>query len=589
MNKTVNINLAGVFFHIDEDAYGKLRRYLAAIKRSFEGMQGEDEIIADIEARISELFTEKIKDARQVISIKELDEVITVMGQPEDYMVDDDIFEDAPKQKSSYKESSYSGASTHNPRKLYRDTENAYLGGVSAGMGHYLGVDALWVRIGWILLIALTWFTLGGTALIYLALWIFVPEATTTAQKLSMRGKAVNIDNITEKVKEGFENVADAVKNVDYDKYGNKVKSGTQGFFNTLGKIIMFFFKVLAKIIGVLLIIVGATVVISLLITFLTGGMIEIFNPGLEDMPWVHNSTDAPIWLILLLTFFAVGIPFFFLFYLGLKILSSNLKSMPMSAKLSLFGLWLISTIALGVLSIDGAMKYADMDTGKVTDRSELAVTANDTLRIVMRASDDYDVPLSRSSRYIQVTDNNGERTSLSRNVRLIVRSTPDSIGNIVIEKRADASNFEIARDRANSLTYNYELRNGTLELDGFFTRDNGTRYGDQEIRVILYLPEDSTVYADDNTYSFHSNDTRYRDILDHGMEETYMKVGAGELLCKNCPDNDRNAGDRNSNTDDWQERSYERGDEIPDWEREDTDDQILPEGTVIEMATDSI
>ena len=102
MNKTVNINLAGVFFHIDEDAYGKLQRYLAAIKRSFEGMQGEDEIITDIEARISELFTEKIQDARQVISIKELDEVITVMGQPEDYMVDDDIFEDAPKKESTY-------------------------------------------------------------------------------------------------------------------------------------------------------------------------------------------------------------------------------------------------------------------------------------------------------------------------------------------------------------------------------------------------------------------------------------------------------------------------------------------------------
>ena len=108
----------------------------------------------------------------------------------------------------------------------------------------------------------------------------------------------------------------------------NKVDLKFQGFFQTLGKIIMFFFKVLAKIIGVLLIIVGASVVISLLITFLTGGMLDIFHPGLEDMPWVHNSTDAPIWLILLLTFFAVGIPFFFLFYLGLKILSSNLKTM---------------------------------------------------------------------------------------------------------------------------------------------------------------------------------------------------------------------------------------------------------------------
>ena len=87
MNKTVNINLAGVFFHIDEDAYAKLQRYLSAIKRSFAGVTGEDEIIADIEARISELFSDRLKDDRQVIGMTELDEVITIMGQPEDYMI----------------------------------------------------------------------------------------------------------------------------------------------------------------------------------------------------------------------------------------------------------------------------------------------------------------------------------------------------------------------------------------------------------------------------------------------------------------------------------------------------------------------
>ena len=94
MKKTVNVNLAGTFFHIDEDAFGKLTRYLDAIKRSLSDPQGSDEIIRDIEARISELFSEKIENSSQVISLKELDEVIAVMGQPEDYMVDEEIFED---------------------------------------------------------------------------------------------------------------------------------------------------------------------------------------------------------------------------------------------------------------------------------------------------------------------------------------------------------------------------------------------------------------------------------------------------------------------------------------------------------------
>ena len=97
MNKTVNINLAGTFFHIDEDAYLKLQRYLEAIKHSFTDSQGRSEIIADIEARIAELFSERLVNERQVIGTKEVDEVISIMGQPEDYLVDDEIFEDEPQ------------------------------------------------------------------------------------------------------------------------------------------------------------------------------------------------------------------------------------------------------------------------------------------------------------------------------------------------------------------------------------------------------------------------------------------------------------------------------------------------------------
>jgi len=347
------------------------------------------------------------------------------MGQPEDYRVDDDVFEDATENDS--KKQNFQ-AKRISQRRFFRDTDNAYLGGVSSGMAHYMGIDAIWVRIGWILLIALTWFTLGGTALIYLALWVFVPEAQTTADKLAMRGKAVNIDNITEKVKEGFGNVADTVKNVDYDKYGNKVKTGAQGLFSTLGKIIMFFLKVLAKIAGVILIIIGATVVISLLITFLTGGVVDLFSTDLTELSWVHNDTGLPLWLVLLLTFLVIGIPFFFLFYLGLKIFSSNMKSIPTTAKLSLLGIWLIAAITSGVLAVQQTIKYADITTGKSTEQIALPITKRDTLRIQMRESNLYDIPLGRSNRYIKNIKTGDSNIAIERYIRLIVRSTKDSL-----------------------------------------------------------------------------------------------------------------------------------------------------------------
>ena len=314
MNKTININLANILFHIDEKAFNRLQRYLEAIKRSFEGTTGSDEIIADIEARIAELFQEKMENERQVITQKEVDEVINIMGQPEDYMVDEDIFEDAPRPSDPQRK---------RVKKLYRDIDNKYIGGVCSGLEHYLGIDALWIRLFFIFFALFT----GFGFIAYILLWILVPEAATTSQKLDMRGEPVNISNIERKVKEGFEDVAEKVKSVDYDKVGQKVKSSTQTFFDTLGDIIMFLFKVIGKFIGILLIIIGAATLIGLFIALFTVGIIDIVHiPGIDFYDMV-SSTGTPVWLVSLLAFFAIGIPFFFLLYLGLKILVNNLKS----------------------------------------------------------------------------------------------------------------------------------------------------------------------------------------------------------------------------------------------------------------------
>ena len=184
MNKTVNINLAGTFFHIDDDAFAKLTRYLDAIRRSFSDPQGQDEIIRDIEARIAELFSEKIEDDSQVITLKELDEVITVMGQPEDYIIDEEIFEDTPdsKKRRSRSSSSY--------KQLFRDIDNKFIAGVSSGLGHYLNIDALWIRLIWIVLVLIGW---GTPILIYILLWVLVPAAESTSDKLKMEREPINI------------------------------------------------------------------------------------------------------------------------------------------------------------------------------------------------------------------------------------------------------------------------------------------------------------------------------------------------------------------------------------------------------------
>ncbi len=538
MNKTVNINLGGIFFHIDEDAYLKLQHYLDAIKRSLTNTQGREEIIADIEARIAELFGEKTKNDRKVISVREVEEVITIMGQPEDYMLDEEIFEDAPHSSPS-----------SSGKRLFRDPDHSYIGGVSSGLGHYLGIRALWVRLIWIFLTILS---SGAFILIYIALWIFVPEAKTTADKLSMRGEAVNISNIERKIREGFEDVSGKVRNVDYEKYGNQARTGASSAAKGVGSGIMLVLNIFVKLIGILILIVAGSTLIALFI-----GLFTVGTFGLVEAPWTDYiemaGIGAPIWVISLLTLFAVGIPFFFLFILGLKILVKRLKSIGTPAKLGLLGLWLLSIIGLAVIGVKQAtMRAFD---GEVVTSEVLPITTNDTLFLAMQNNPNYSSGVYQSGLELKF-DEDDNRVIYNTDIRLVIKSTKDSIGRIEIIKMAEGSSYQEARERAENIMYNINFEDDKLLLDSYLTATNDY-FREQEVRIVLYLPEGSTLYADDNISSFHRESDYYGNILKYDQEENFVKITENSTICENCPEVDSD----NWNNDSWDDEN-EEGDE---------------------------
>src|SRR5690606_35011048 len=476
MNKTVNINLAGTSFHIDEDAFGKLSRYLDAIRKSLKSADGSEEIMQDIEARIGELFSEKIETPSQVITLNNLDEVIAVMGQPEDYEVDDEIFEDVPPSSNTYTKSG--GNASH--KQLFRDIDNKYISGVSSGLGHYFGIDAIWIRLLWVLLIVAGF---GSPIVVYILLWILVPPALTTSDKLRMTGEPVNISNIERKFKEGFDNVADRVKNVDYDKYGNKIKTGASGFFDSLGNLIITLFKVFAKFIGVLIIIVSLVTIISLVIGFFAFGSIDFWgnNEIMEKIAMV-DTTNIPIWLLSLLALFAIGIPFFVLFVLGLKLLISNLKSMGSTVKIPLIVVWALSIIGLTILGIKQATEQAY--EGNYIEEQTLAVHSGDTLRISMRADKQFGYEVSRDNGLNIKYTADDKKIIYSNDILLNIKPSKDSIGKIIIEKSAQGNNYLDAKKRAEAIEYKHSFENNSLLLDGFFITDIKNKYRDQQIEI---------------------------------------------------------------------------------------------------------
>ena len=540
MNKTVNINLAGVFFHIDEDAYARLQHYLEAIKRSLTNTSGQEEIIHDIEARIAELFSEKIKNERQVIGVREVDEVISVMGQPEDYVLDDEIFEDEPVYRKT------------KGKKLFRDTENSYIGGVSSGLGHYTGINALWIRILWILL---TIFSTGAFILIYIALWIFVPEAKTTADKLAMRGEPVTISNIERKIREGFEDVSGKMKDINYQKYGYKARSGANSAATAVGDVVKFFLNLFVKIIGVFLLLIAGATLIGLFI-----GLFSIGTFGIIEAPWTDFVEIAgpgadSIWIISLLAFFAVGIPFFFLFILGLKILVKNLRSIGKTAKLVLLGLWIISVLGLVFFGIQQATERAF--DGEVRLSETLPVTANDTLYLNIVGD-----PQFNSTPYysddLQISYDNDQKVIWSQDVRLIVKSTSDSIGRMEIIKSAEGKTYDEARQRAQQINYETNFSNGRLDLSGILTTQVSNKYRDQEVQVTLFLPVGSVLYAADNTYSFHRNTDYYGDILHNGYEGRHLRITAEGTECLDCPAEEEDPWGDSESESDWDTQEFE-------------------------------
>ena len=543
MNKTVNINLANMLFHIDEGAYNKMQRYLESVKRSFVNTPGSDEILADIEARIAELFHEKLENERQVITEKEVDEVIAIMGQPEDYMVDEDIFEDEPlssQQKSERKKS----------KKFYRDTEHKYVAGVSSGLGHYFNIDPLWIRLLWIIL---TIGSTGGFILIYGLLWLLIPEAATTSQKLDMRGEDVNISNIERKVKEGFDDVAQKIKSVDYEGVGNKVKNGGKSFFDTIGEIIMFLFKIFGKFIGILLIVIGASAIIGLFIGMITVGIAESVNiPGL-NMYNVVDASNMPIWVVSLLGFFAIGIPFFFLLYLGLKILVNNLKSIGNIAKFSLLGLWLLSIILLIIFGIRQATARAYSESTVNTEQLYFQ-DMSDTLQISMASYD----RMYRNKRRVKMTNgltisrnDDGEEIMVLDDINFYLEKSKDSTAHIEIIKESNGPSFEEAEALAGKIDYTYKVEGNTLYLEDFLTTARKNKMMNQEVRINLYLPEGSILkYMNESDYRcwrMHFKNDRDFDSCD--LKDYTWKMGFdGELKCEGCPAEELNENNNGNN-----------------------------------------
>lgn len=337
MKKTLTVNLGGTVFHIDEDAYQLLDKYLSNLRVHFRKEEGSEEIINDFELRISELLSERVRLGYEVITIENVEEIIKRMGKPEELFENEsEEKQEEPKSRIYQENEAQAGK-----KRLMRDPDNRILGGVAGGIAAYMGWDVTAVRLAMILLLFIPY---APVIILYIILWLVMPIARTAADKLIMRGQSVTLENIGKTVTDGFEKVSSNVN--DYIS-SDKPRSFLQKLADLFVGVIGFILKFLAILVGIivlpvlLLIVFVLIVIIFALIIGGTGVLYHLSPFGMD----LYAGAPIPLAIMGCISFILlIGIPVFALVYAICGQLF-NLKQLPVPARWTLVILWILSLI----------------------------------------------------------------------------------------------------------------------------------------------------------------------------------------------------------------------------------------------------
>ena len=531
MNKTVTINISGIVFHIEEDAYEALSKYISTIKGFFKNTDGGSEIMADIEARIAELLQGKISASKQVIVMDDVNMVIETMGSPEQFASADDT---GSAQNQSRNE--FTPPYEKVKRRLFRDPDDKAIGGVCSGLAAYFEVDTVWVRLAMFLLVFF-----GGLSLwVYFILWIVMPEARTTADKFAMRGEPANINTIFKNFKEEAEDVKTRMNRYGSEYrdsgVGSTIRDNLASFFRTI-------FSIVGRMLGLFLVFIGAV----LLLVYAASIMGISFADGDGDLMYWKSAifeTSSDYALALFAFVIVIGIPIVMLVYGGIKLLF----------KIRYNNRWL--NIALGVLwSVGFAIGiYVTATTAKQFNEPA-RIKENISLHglsdtIVLKLGNDLsgidimkfengddleaDFPKSRNRYYLGKTANG---VSVMGTAGLnIVYTENDSI-ELVITKSSRGSDKREANANARAISYNYSQQGSTVLFDRCFIVDENVKFRKQDVNMILRVPKGKVVKLDKSIANLLDDVDNTTNTYDGDMVDRRWKMTEKGLECIDCKD----------------------------------------------------
>lgn len=491
MNKTVSINIGGLFFHIDDNAYNQLNTYFNTIKNSL-SEDSKEEVMHDIETRVAELLGARIVPDKQVINHMDIDYIISVMGKPEDYIIDQE-------QENNFTQQAAPNYAAYGKRKLFRDTENGKISGVSTGIAHYIGVDPIWVQLFFILIVLAGF---GSGILVYIGFWLLVPAAVTTSDKLLMHGEPITVSNIEKKIKEGYDKVSNTFQEYDPKTFKKKVNTGVDKSVSSIERVLVGIAKAIAIAIGVFLMIISlcgmaGVTIFSGLITFY-----HLFDPNMQfglTEQIVGEGFNTTLFGILV--FFSSIIPLLFLFLLSIKIINPNSKPIGKYFTLSMIALWILALFGWIYFGITTGMQNSTKANVTQTEFIELA--KKDTLMVYMNNNAFYSTDPTPNFTKKMTLDQGDNNILYSNRVEIEFRESQDGTYSTIIERSAKENTLKNAKQIANQINYQYNIENNKLRLDNYFTSAPKNFTNDQRVYIYVYVPKDVVIKVSKEVLSY--------------------------------------------------------------------------------------
>lgn len=539
MNKTVTINISGIIFHIEEDGFQVLQNYLHLLRTRFSREEGCDEIMADIEARIAELFKAKIGGSKEVIVKADVDEMIAIMGSPESFTDEEQAGNTAG---GTAQPNAGSGSRGYSRRRLFRDPDDRIVGGVCTGLGHYFDINHVWIRLAF----AISFFVFGSGALLYFILMIIMPKAETTAEKLEMRGEPVDVNNISRSIKDDFDNFKRRIEDLGEEasnwgkrNFGSGRNSSRYERRNSGGveRVLGGIFEVVGRVFAFLLLVAGVGILIGLLTSSFTFHRIGPDELGHSFRNIFNSNTD---FILAVVAFFLVfGIPTMMLIYHAIRTLF-NIKVKSKVISYSALSLWIIGLVIGTYCGIGVASNFRY--SGHTSERFQFTNLPIDTLDLNVDIDKDLESESYNNRRknyrvrdrrysYFTITTDGMKFGTTNLNIY------PSKSGQfeLVIHKYSEGSTREEAEMLAREIRFQIVQEGNRLIIPGSFMIGHDQKWRAQEIDLELYVPAGKVVDLDESTREILENVENEQNTYDPEMAGRRWLMGRDMLNCIDC------------------------------------------------------